>query len=582
MKNSPFKELPLFIPHSHTSTAVNKTGSWRFFYPKYDEKTAPCSAACPVGQDIARIEMLTSWGLLKDAWQLILNENPFPAVCGRVCFHPCESACNRGDLDAPIAIHSLERFLADTALSNEKIPDPNINPSRDQKVAIAGAGPAGLSAAYFLSRLGYRCEVFEAGCAPGGMLRLGIPGYRLPRAILDHEIKRIENQGVMIHCKNPVTGDRLKKICEKYDALFIGCGYGRSIRLKIDGGHLADDGLDFLRRLHQGQEMSFAGKAVVFGGGNTAIDVARSLARLGASPLIVYRRRIQDMPAFEPEVEMALQEGVEIIELAAPIHIQQNLSDSYSSGYTLTLQHMKPGKTKISGRTRVIPDGKKTETMTAQNIFVAIGAEADALWHFPATDHTRSLSLSHCRLIEQKIPLVFGGDLTSPVKSVADAIASGKQAAMALNTYFAKGLEAVAATLAGCRVGPGPALSMETYLAGNRQDRNAHVVTYDEIVTDYFQTAPRVTPSSLDANRRLQSFAEVESTLTDKVAKGEAARCFSCGNCNACDYCRLYCPEMAVKVDKGQRSIDMDYCKGCGVCATECPRNAMALEEEIK
>ena len=581
MKNSSFKELPLFIPHSHTSTAVNKTVSWRFFHPKYDEKTAPCSAACPVGQDIARIEMLTSSGLLKDAWQLILNENPFPAVCGRVCFHPCESACNRSNLDAPIAIHNLERLLGDTALSKEWIPAANIKPARDQKVAIAGAGPAGLSAAYFLARLGFRCEVFEANSAPGGMLRLGIPGYRLPRNILDYEIKRIEDQGVMIHCDTPVTGDRLEKICEDYDALFVGCGYGRSISLRIDGGHLADDGLDFLRRLHQGEAMSFAGRAVILGGGNTAVDVARCLARLGASPLIVYRRRIQDMPAFEPEVEMALQEGVKIMELVAPIHIRQNQKNS-SSKYTLTLQQMKISKTEINGRARVIPDGNKTETIDAQNIFVAIGAEADALWHVPATDSTQSLSLSHCKLIEQKIPLVFGGDLTSPVKSVADAIASGKQAAMALDTYFEKGPQAVDDTLAACRVGPGPALSLEAYSGGNRQNRSTHVVTYDEIVSDYFQPAPRVTPSSLDANRRRQSFAEVESTLTANVAQREAVRCFSCGNCNACDYCRLYCPEMAVKVEKGQRSIDMDYCKGCGVCATECPRNAMALEEEIK
>jgi Pyruvate/2-oxoacid:ferredoxin oxidoreductase delta subunit len=184
--------------------------------------------------------------------------------------------------------------------------------------------------------------------------------------------------------------------------------------------------------------------------------------------------------------------------------------------------------------------------------------------------------------MEREIPLVIGGDLTSPVKSVADAIASGKQAAMALDTYFEKGRAAVSNALTAGRVGPGPALSMDAYLGGNRRERNAHVVTYDEIVTDYFQTAPRVTSTSLDAIQRLQSFAEVESTLSGPLAKAEAARCFNCGNCNACDYCRLYCPEMAVKVEKGQRSIDMDYCKGCGVCATECPRNAMALEEEIK
>jgi len=584
MKNSPFKELPLFIPHSHTSTAVNKTGSWRFFHPIYDDKTAPCSAACPLGQDIAGIEMLLSRGLLKDARQLVLNENPFPAVCGRVCFHPCEKACNRTNLDAPIAIHNLERFLGDTALSPVEMPDIAIKAARNKRVAIAGAGPAGLSAAYFLTRLGYRCEVFEANAAPGGLLRLGIPEYRLPRDILDHEIKRIENLGVTIRCKNPVTKDLLEKICQDYDALFIGSGYGRSIALKIDGGHLAYDGLEFLRRLHLGEKMSFAGKAVVLGGGNTAIDVARCLARLGASPLIVYRRRIQDMPAFEPEVEMALREGVEIKELLAPIRLQRNQSESSfaASSYTLNLQQMKISKNQIHGRARIMPDGEKTETIKVENVFVAIGAEADALWHFPATDTAGAFSLSHCKFIDRKIPLVFGGDLTNPVDSVADAIASGKQAAMVLDTYFEKGPAAVDNALAACRIGPGPALSMNAYLGENRQTRNPHVVTYNEIVTDYFQTAPRVTPSLLDANRRLESFAEIESTLADQAAKEEAARCFSCGNCNACDYCRLYCPEMAVRVEKGRRSIDMDYCKGCGVCATECPRNAMALEEEIK
>jgi len=424
--------------------------------------------------------------------------------------------------------------------------------------------------------------VFEAESVPGGMLSQGIPGYRLPRDVLDCEIKRIENQGVTIHCNQPVTADRLEKICRTYDALFVGCGDSRSITLKIDGGHLADDGLDFLRRLHRGEAMSFSGQAVVFGGGNTAIDVARCLARLGASPLIVYRRRILDMPAFEPEVAMALEEGVKIMELASPIRIRPMQSESTSGRFTLTLQQMKISDTEISGRARVIPDGDKTRTIEAHNIFSAIGAEAEALWHLPPTDPARSLSLSHCKLIAQKIPFVYGGDLTSPVKSVADAIASGKQAAMALSTYFEKGLAAVDATLAACRVGAGPALSMDAYQGGNRQDRSAQVVTYDDIVTDYFQTAARVIPSSLAPGRRRRSFAEVEATLSVSSAQKEAARCFSCGNCNACDYCRLYCPEMAVKVEKGQRWIDMDYCKGCGVCAAECPRNAMALEEEIK
>ena len=584
MNDSSFNRIPLFIPHSSTSTKVNKTGSWRFFHPKFDEKTAPCSAACPLGQDIARIEMLTSWGLLKDAWQTILNENPFPAICGRVCFHPCESACNRSDMDEPIAIHHLERFLGDTAISEGREAHFNIKPANGKKVAIAGAGPAGLAAAYFLTRLGYGCDVFEARSEPGGLLRWGIPAYRLPPDILNREIRRIKALGVTIHCETPVTEDLLKKIRSEYNALFVACGYERSITLKIQGGDLARDGLEFLRNLDPAEKWSLGETAAIVGGGNTAVDVARSLVRRGVSPLIVYRRRLEDMPAFEPETATAVKEGVKIMELVAPIRIQKNTRDPSNSlpAYRLTLQKMKVGKEKIAGRAWVVPDEEKTETIDVQDIFVAIGAKAEAIWHFLKAEGPKTLDSRHCRLIEQNIPVVFGGDLTSPAKSVTDAIASGKQAAMALDTYFKKGLDAVEKRLAACRVGAGPSMSMDTYLSGDRKYRNAHIVDPDEIVLDYFQSAPRVIPSSLDAPLSIRSFEEISTTYVNDAAKKEAARCFNCGICNACDFCRLYCPEMAVIVDKAERRIDLDYCKGCGVCATECPRNAMALEEEIK
>jgi len=584
MNDSSFNRIPLFIPHSSTSTKMNKTGSWRFFHPKFDEKTAPCSAACPLGQDVARIEMLTSWGLLKDAWQTILNENPFPAICGRVCFHPCESACNRAHMDEPIAIHHLERFLGDTAISEGREAHFNIKPANGKKVAIAGAGPAGLAAAYFLTRLGYGCEVFEARSEPGGLLRWGIPAYRLPPDILNREISRIKALGVTIHCETPVTEDLLGKIRSEYNALFVACGYERSITLKIQGGDLARDGLEFLRNLDPAAKTSLGGTAAIVGGGNTAVDIARSLIRRGVSPLIVYRRRLEDMPAFEPETATAVKEGVKIMELVAPLRIQKNVGDSSSSlpGYRLTLQKMKVGKEKIAGRAWVVPDEEKTETIDVQDIFVAIGAKAEAIWHFLKAEGPKTLDLRHCRLIEQNTPVVFGGDLTSPVKSVTDAVASGKQAAMALDTYFKKGLDAVEKRLAACRVGAGPAMSMDTYLGGDRKYRNGHIVDPDEIVLDYFQSAPRVIPSSLDAPLSIRSFEEINTTYVNDAAKKEAARCFNCGICNACDFCRLYCPEMAVIIDKAERRINLDYCKGCGVCATECPRNAMTLEEEIK
>jgi NADPH-dependent glutamate synthase beta subunit-like oxidoreductase len=487
-------------------------------------------------------------------------------------------------MDDPIAVHHLERFLGDAAITSEFTAKRDIRPSTGKKVAIAGAGPAGLAAAYFLARLGYGCDVFEAASEPGGLLRWGIPAYRLPRDILGDEIRRIENCGVSIHCQTPVTRNLLENIQKEYDALFIGCGYGRSRRLNIEGDELARDGLDFLNSLHRDENMSFDGTAAIVGGGNTAIDVARCLARLGATPLIVYRRRIQDMPAFEPEVARAVAEGVGIMELVVPIRIRDTAGDSSAClpGYELTLQKMKVGKKEVSGRARVIPDGDNTETTTVQNIFVAIGADAETLWQFPASEESKTLTLSHCRFFEHQMPLIFGGDLTSPVKSVTAAIASGKQAALALDTCFEHGPDAVEARLAACRIGAGPALSMAIYLEEDRKKRTPHIVSYDEIVSDYFLSASRSIPSTLDARQRIRSFSEIESTLDKTAAQQEAARCFNCGICNSCDYCRLYCPEMAVIVEKEQRSINMDYCKGCGVCATECPRNAMALEEEIK
>jgi Pyruvate/2-oxoacid:ferredoxin oxidoreductase delta subunit len=275
---------------------------------------------------------------------------------------------------------------------------------------------------------------------------------------------------------------------------------------------------------------------------------------------------------------------VKIMELVAPIRIRENPAGASSSlpGYSLTLQQMKVGAKKISGRASVMPDGEKTETINVQSVFAAIGAKAEPIWHLQNAEGSKTLSLSHCRLIEQEIPIVFGGDLTSPVKSVADAIASGKQAAIALDAYFERSLDTVENRMAACRVGNGPALSVDAYLGQDRKYRNAHIVGYDEIVSDYFQSAPRMIPPSTAADPSIRSFEEISATYINDAAQKEAARCFNCGICNACDFCRLYCPEMAVIVDKTERRINLDYCKGCGVCATECPRNAMALEEEIK
>ncbi len=578
IKQDCYQEISLLISRSNITTEGNKTGSWRFVRPGYDEKTAPCSATCPAGEDIARIEMLAAQGMFRQAWETILQENPFPAVCGRVCFHTCESVCNRAEFDQPVAIHSLERFLGDTAIS-ENFQIPNFESQVSKKIAVAGSGPAGLSAAFFLSKLGYKCDIFEAKTEPGGVLRWGIPRYRLPGGVLKHEIDRIVKQGVQIFCDKPVTQNFLEQAREEYDAVFIGCGYGRSIQLNVPGQDMANDGLEFLSNAGKEEKLqgfqNLEGLAAVIGGGNTAIDVSRSLVRMGATSILVYRRRKQDMPAFGHEIEMALKEGVELRELFAPIQIEKK-----NGNYVLVLQKMKPAEdSDADGRTRMIPDGDKTEILEVQHIFTAIGADPGENWHVPPKNHDSILNLSHCAFMQNDLPIIFGGDLTNPVKSVADAIASGKQAAMALDTFFQHGWDAIKEKLSSCCVGNGHSLSMEMYM-GSRKKRNTHTVQFNEINTDYFQVSDRTEPLSLSPDVSAQSFSETEQTYTLDSVVEESKRCFNCGICNDCDNCRLYCPELAVFPESTARYINLDYCKGCGICVVECPRNAMSLESE--
>jgi NADPH-dependent glutamate synthase beta subunit-like oxidoreductase len=340
---------------------------------------------------------------------------------------------------------------------------------------------------------------------------------------------------------------------------------------------MAFDGLEFLSILRKGKAVPSNGTAAVIGGGNTAIDVARSLVRLGATTTLVYRRRKQDMPAFKDEVEMADKEGVRIMELYSPIEINEDDGE-----YVLSLQRMKTsGMETDRGRARVIPDGQITQHLRVQKIIVAIGAEPSAPWQFPSHKNTETLYLSHCTFTASEPPLLFGGDLTNTIKSVTDAVASGKQAAMALDIFFKQGRHAITDRLNSCLVGNGPALSMECYMGGKRLIRNPHIVSYDDINLDYFSQTPRVNSETLAINNRMNSFDEIEATFTINQTMEEARRCFNCGICNACDNCRIFCPEIAVILKGAKRQINLDYCKGCGICVFECPRSAMDLEEEL-
>jgi NADPH-dependent glutamate synthase beta subunit-like oxidoreductase len=571
------EKVSLFISRSNISTEINKTGTWRFVRPKYHDKTAPCSAACPAGEDIARIEMLSNLERYQDAVETILLENPFPSVCGRVCFHPCETVCNRTGFDDPVAIQALERFAGDVAIRDEVPLKLKKFPDNGKTVCIAGAGPSGLAAGYFLSQLGYACDIYEARSEPGGILRWGIPRYRLPDDVVGAEIERIKATGVNIICNTPVTQNFFQDVKDRYHAFFIGCGHSRSLKMNIPGETMAFDGLEFLNLLSRKEASPSYETAAVIGGGNTAIDVARSLVRLGTTTMLVYRRRKQDMPAFQAEVEMAEEEGVSIMELYSPLEIKEDNGE-----FILSLQRMKTSSMETDrGRARVIPDGQTVRHLRVRKIFVSIGAEPSAPWQVPSRKNAETLHLSHCTMTASERPLLFGGDLTNTVKSVADAVASGKQAAMALDVFFRQGKHAVTNRLNACLVGNGPALSMECYMGGKRLSRNPQIVSYDDLNLDYFSRNPRVESKSLARDKRIYSFDEIETTFTNDQAVEEARRCFNCGICNACDNCRVFCPEIAVTLQNSERRINLDYCKGCGICVFECPRNAMDLEEEL-
>ncbi len=573
-------EPDLFISRSTMNTESNKTGAWRFVRPEYTEKRAPCNTACPAGEDIPRIEFLAAKGFYQDAWNLILQENPFPAVCGRVCFHPCERYCNRNEFDNSVAIHRIERFIGDSAISEDWISEIKPAPVNGKRIAIAGSGPAGLSAACFLTRLGFQCVIFESETDPGGLLRWGIPEYRLPKIVLNKEIQRIKMTGVEIRTGVGLPEELfLNPAAENFDGLFPACGYGKAIPLGLKQESGIEDGLRFLRRIRkEGSKFEIKGRAAVIGGGNTAVDTARTLVRLGADAVIVYRRRIEDMPAFGSEIEAAKAEGVSIMELVAPISVEKT-----GEQLALNLQKMKPVPGHPGERALIEPDGGETEIITVDRVFAAIGAEpADNRLVIPEKESSDMIRLSHCVLIEQNVPVIFGGDLATPIKSVADAILSGKQAAIAFDAWFKGGKESIREKIDGCIIGDGPSLSMSSYLNGPGDRLNRRIVNFGSINTDYFEKAARIAPGEESPDKRKSSFMEVENTASETDVRYEAGRCFNCGVCTDCDICRVFCPELSIIVSGGVpgRRINTEYCKGCGICVTECPRCAMELKEE--
>ncbi|MEJ2078215.1 MAG: FAD-dependent oxidoreductase [Acidobacteriota bacterium] len=516
------------------SMTFNHTGSWRFLRPEMTEKLAPCRRRCPAGTDIPRVLGFVAENRLREAWQTILQTNPLPAVCGRVCYAPCETECTRAQLDEGLSVQSIERLIGEQALGFDP-PDPP--PRREERVAIIGSGPAGLSCAYFLAGCGVCVTVFEAESVLGGMLRIGIPGYRLPRSILEGEIERISRMGVefLTNCRIGLDLD-IEGLQKEFDAVFVATGAHRSRRIPIpiDSDPRIMSGLTFLRHVNIGDAPSVGRRVVVIGGGNTALDAARASLRLGAEVTVYYRRGRDQMPAHPSEIEEARAEGVAFRFLQSPV-----AAHAGPTAVEAEFINMELGPLDESGRARPVPVPGSNHVVEADTLIVAVGEQPDLDFYYP-------------------FPGVFlGGDAASGPSTVVDAIASGRGAATEILTLL--GIDGVVRA---------------------RKSRPGVVFVKEGLQFAYFPSAPRVQSPVLPVRNRLGGFAEVVATIPHDSAVREAARCISCGVCNSCGECWAYCPDGAILPVEGGYSIDLDYCKGCGICAAECPRDVIRLVEE--
>ena len=514
--------------------------------PVYVDLLPPCNHACPAGENIQAWLDLAQAGRYRQAWNVLMHENPLPAVHGRVCYHPCEAGCNRNELDAAVSIHAVERFLGDFAAREGWTPGIETPPS-GKRVLVVGAGPSGLSAAYHLMRLGHAVEIHEAGPVPGGMLHFGIPAYRLPRADLMKEVARIEAMGVRIVLNHKVTDLAAERQAGDFDCVFVAIGAHVSRHVDIparDAAHVLD-AIGLLRGVGAGEKPLLGRRVVIYGGGNTAMDTARTARRLGAEDaLIVYHRDRAHMPAHEFEADEALSEGVRIKWLTTIKDIGET---------SLTVEMMELAS---DGLPR--PTGQ-FETLEADAVVLALGQETDSgfLRAVPGIDFKSDGTVIVGPDMMTGAPGIFaGGDMVPSERTVTVAVGHGKVAARHVDAW-----------LRGARYRPPLA---------------PPVVDFAMLNLPVFSDADPTPQRELPTAARTADFAEVLAGLTEKEARREAQRCLSCGNCFECDNCYAACPEDAIiKLGPGKRyRYEYAKCTGCAVCFEQCPCHAIDMIPE--
>ncbi len=537
-------EKPFAITLNPGSSLANHTGSWRTERPVYVDRLPPCNQQCPAGEDIQGWLFHAESGDYETAWRHLTRDNPFPAIMGRVCYHTCEGACNRGKIDSPVGINSVERFLGDEALKQGWTFAP-VSVNSGKRVLVVGAGPSGMSAAYHLRRLGHQVTVQDAGPFLGGMMRFGIPKYRLPREVLEAEMQRIVALGVEVKLNSRVDNILESMKAGKFDAAFLAVGAHIGKRAAIPAGDAAKivDAISVLRSMEGEDKPMLGRRVIVYGGGNTAIDVARTAKRMGAEPIIVYRRTREKAPAHDFEIEEALQEGVMVKWLST---IKQAGESS------ITIEKMV-----LDDKGFPQPTGE-FETMEADSVVLALGQDVDLglLDGVPGLEVADGVVKVAPNMMTGHPGIFAGGDMVPAERNVTVAIGHGKKAARHIDAW----------------------LRSATHEAPKKHE----VATFERLNIWYYSDAPKTVQPMLDIIRRQSTFDEVQGGLDETNALFEARRCLSCGNCFECDNCYGVCPDNAViKLGAGKRfEFNYDYCKGCGICAAECPCGAIVMEPE--
>ncbi len=538
--------------------------------PQQVEKLAPCIGHCPSGNDIrgwlTTIALRDKLGTSLEeaytrAWMLEAETTPFPAVMGRVCPHPCEASCNRKEKDGAVAINSVERALGDWGISHGlALPRLDVGGPFPEKVAVIGSGPAGLSCAYQLARRGYQVVVFESLPKPGGMLRYGIPEYRLPRAVLDAEIQKITDLGVEIRCATTVGKEiSLAELRAGFAAVFVAIGahQGKKLGLPGEEGPGVWTGTEFLNRANSNEKLPVGDRVVVIGGGDTAVDAARVSLRLssdtasmsrrmGAEVTILYRRTRTEMPAIDREIDEALEEGVKIEYLAAPLRVLRRDDGSLAG---LVVQRMQLGEPDASGRRRPVPIEGDTYELPVDTILTAVSQEPD--WATLGEIAVNGSWISADEWGRTGIDKVFSGGDSLGLGLATISVGQGRKAA-----------EAIHATLRGGEPKAPPALP---------------TVGPERIKMDRYDPAPRAERRVLGPAERLaHPMDEVDLGITAEQALAEVARCFSCGKCFGCEKCWMYCQsncftKVSDPVLGHFYKVKIEVCDGCKKCADECP-----------